>query len=304
MKITKLLATGLATVAAILLVGPGAIQAQDLSYADLAARLTALESQLQTQQTDFASYNTGGGPEQFGCKDCSKTVCNCGCPAWYAGYEVTVLRPYVSDASLGPGVFGDDYGVGHRVVLGYDNGAGLGARLRYWTYNHNHSTGARIPQFHIDMDVLDGEVTLQEKMHNWDLLVSGGIRYARASFNNGLDKVYFEGIGPTVALEATRNIGSRGVYLIGNFRASTLFGDIRSSGPGIFGPGPSDDEITLVLENQLGVGWSREFGRGIMNIRGVWESQFWMNDTFADDALGFGSNLGFSGPTASIEFRL
>jgi hypothetical protein len=303
MKITKLLATGLATVAAILLVGPGAIQAQDLSYAELAARLTALESQLQTQQTDFASYNTGGGPEQFGCKDCSKTVCNCGCPAWYAGYEITFLRPYISDAN-GFGPFGDDYGTGHRFVLGYDNGSGLGARVRYWTYNHNHPTAVGAPAVHIDMDVLDGEVTLQETMHNWNLLVAGGLRYARLAFDVGAGDVYFEGIGPTVALEATRNIGSRGVYLIGNFRASTLFGDIRSPGPGPFALGPSEDEITLVLENQLGVGWSREFGRGIMNIRGVWESQFWMNDTFADSFNGAGSNLGFSGPTASIEFRL
>lgn len=301
MKITKLLATGLATVAAILFVGPGAIQAQDLSYAELAARLTALESQLQTQQTDFASYNTGGGPEQFGCKDCSKTVCNCGCPAWYAGYEVTFLRPYISDANVGGGgVFGNDYGTGHRFAIGYDNGSGLGARVRYWTYNHNHSTAAGAPAIHIDMDVLDGEVTLQETMHNWDLLVAGGLRYARAAFDVGLGDTYFEGIGPTVALEAKRNIGNRGIYLIGNFRASMLYGDIDGA-PAVIPLG--EDEIALVVENQLGVGWSREYGRGILNIRGVWESQLWMNDTIAD-FLGLGSNLGFSGPTASIEFRL
>jgi len=302
MKITKLLAAGLATVAAILLVGPGAIQAETLSYDELAARLTALESQVQSQSTDFASYNTGGGPEQFGCKDCSKTVCNCGCPAWYAGYEMTILRPYVGDANFGPGTFGDDYGVGHRFVLGYDNGSGLGARLRYWMYNHNHGTAAGAPFIHIDMDVLDGEVTLQEQLHNWDLMASGGLRYARSSFNSplfGPSDIHFEGIGPTVSLEATRCVGSRGVYLVGNFRGSMLFGQIN----GLF-PAAIEDEVTVVLENQLGLGWTREFGRGIVNLRAVWESQFWLNDTLADDFNGFGTNLGFSGPTASVEIRL
>ena len=155
MKVNWMLAACSASLAACLLIGPTVVQAEDLSYSELAARLTALESELQTQRTDFASHSSGGGPEQFGCKDCSKTACDCGGPAWYAGYEVTFLKPYVSDNVFAPG-WGDDYGTGHRFVIGYDNGSGLGARVRYWMYNHNHQDATGAPALNIDMDVLDG----------------------------------------------------------------------------------------------------------------------------------------------------
>ncbi len=299
MKVNWMLAACSASLAACLLIGPTVVQAEDLSYSELAARLTALESELQTQRTDFASHSSGGGPEQFGCKDCSKTVCDCGGPAWYAGYEVTFLKPYVSDNVFAPG-WGDDYGTGHRFVIGYDNGSGLGARVRYWMYNHNHQDATGAPALNIDMDVLDGEVTLREGLHNWDLLVSGGVRYGRMAFDFGAGDLYFEGIGPTVALEANREVGNRGFYLIGNFRASMLYGELGGAAAGFLA---ADDETAIVLENQLGVGWSREYGRGVLNVRGLWESQYWYNAGLGDDVFGFASALGFSGPTASVEFQ-
>ncbi|HUG66596.1 MAG TPA: Lpg1974 family pore-forming outer membrane protein [Pirellulaceae bacterium] len=298
MKTKRILAACFASLAAILLVGPAIVSAEELSYSELAERLTALESELRTQRMDFASYS-GGGPEQVGGKDCGKSYWDDGCPAWYAGYEITFLKPYISDNEFVAG-FGDGYGTGHRFVIGYDDGNGLGARVRYWLYNHNHNTAAGAPFVHIDMDVLDGEVTLQERMRNWDLLVSGGIRYARASFGFPGGNLFYEGVGPTVSLEATRGIGSRGLYLIGNFRASMLYGDIVVPGGGFQA---AHDETTLVFENQLGVGWSREYGRGVLNVRGVWESQYWFNNSLGDDVFGFSSALAFAGPTASVEFR-
>lgn len=299
MKTKRILAASFASLAAILLVGPAIVSAEALSYSELTSRLTALESELRSQRMDFASYS-GGGAEQTNGKDCGKSYWDDGCPAWYAGYEITFLKPYISDNEFA-GSFGDGYGTGHRFVLGYDDGNGLGARLRYWMYNHNHNTAAGAPFVHIDMDVLDAEVTLQERMRNWDLMVSGGVRYARAAFDFlGTGDLYFEGVGPTVALEATRGIGSRGLYLIGNFRGSMLYGNIGGPAAGFQA---AHDETALVFENQLGVGWSRDYGRGVLNVRGVWESQYWSNHSLGDDVFGFSSALAFAGPTASVEFR-
>jgi hypothetical protein len=65
----------------------------------------------------------------------------------------------------------------------------------------------------------------------------------------------------------------------------------------------ADDEIMTVLENQLGVGWTRDFRRVSLDLRGVWETQFWLNDSFADDFFGFGSNFALSGLVLSAQLR-
>jgi len=86
-----------------------------------------------------------------------------------------------------------------------------------------------------------------------------------------------------------------------------LIGEIRDPADLIGAPvgmlDTVDDDITTVLESQLGVGWSRVGSRGELHLRALWETQFWLNDTFADDALGFASNLGLGGVTIGAEFR-
>ncbi|MBP85586.1 MAG: hypothetical protein CMJ64_02545 [Planctomycetaceae bacterium] len=94
----------------------------------------------------------------------------------------------------------------------------------------------------------------------------------------------FEGTGPTVSLEGSRDVGCRGLYFVGNFRASMLFGEVTFDGTL-----DADDDLATVLENQLGIGWRREMARADLNVRALWESQFWLNETIATDT---GSNLG------------
>ena len=300
------LVTWMASLAALLMVAPN-VSAEDISYSVLLQRLESLEAQLAQQDAQFASYNLGGGgggvQKDDTCASCQKgkddCVC-CGVPSWYARYELTILRPYISDANTGPG-WGNDYGTGHRFILGYDGGQGMGARVRYWTYNHGHDAvpplGLLIPGVHLDMDVVDLEATLHSHMACWDLTLAGGLRYGRVGVSiDGSDDIYFEGTGPTVAIEARRGVGSRGLYLIGNARSSILIGQIAFPDPAVV---DFDDETTFVLENQLGVGWSRELRRADLDLRLLWETQFWMNDTFANDL----SNLAFSGLTVSAGLR-
>lgn len=286
----------------LLLVALPATRAEEVSNADLLSRIETLESQLE-QRSQFALYSMGDQETAFPTDLYGEaaSVSACSSSNLYAGYELTVLRPWVGNANDFGAGFSDDYGYGHRFTLGYSNCTGIGARMRYWFYNHGHDVvppkfGPDI--FSFDMDVVDLEMTLNGEFCNWELLVSGGVRYGRLGidwvpFDQHVD---FEGVGPTVALEARRQAGCRGLYLVGNFRSSVLLGQISNAdfllgtGGGSV-PAMVDDEVALVLENQLGIGWTR----GVLDLRAVWETQLWMNDTFADDFNGFGTNFTFGG---------
>ena len=283
---------------AILIASSGSLdaQAEEPGVAELMERIDSLEGQLAQQQAEFDSFRAIVG--QFPLR--SSRECN----AWsvYGDYELTVLQPHFSDAGSGPG-FDESFGVGHRFTLGLESHRGIGGRVRYWSYDHSivgHDAFAG-DVLHIDMDTLDLDLTLRERFRRWDLLVSGGVRYGRNSYGSdtifGPGEARFEGFGPTIALEAERKIGCRGLRLIGNFRGSMLFGDDDFFGTTV------DDELMGVLDNQLGIGWNRRLGRSVVDVRAVWESQFWLNNALSDTVFGFGSNLGFTGPTVAVELR-
>ncbi len=274
----------------------------ETAYTDLAPRIQALENGRGLQQVILTSCDSEGCDSAGCCSTGATSVC-CTSSSWYVGYELTVLRPYISNSVLGVN-FDDEYGFGHRLVAGYDGGSGMGARLRFWFYNHGHDI---LPagSVGIDMDVLDLEFTLDEQMCNWDIMVSGGARYGRVGLATGLfnggGEFFFEGVGPTVSLEATRAFGDRNLYFIGNARTSLLFGDWNDY-PFAFAL-KIDDELTTVFESQLGVGYTCDLRCGTLTLRTVWETQFWMNDTINDEFNGVGSNLGFAGPTSTLELK-
>lgn len=264
------------------------VTGSNVSFSNLDERINAIEAALH-------NGGEGGG------------AC-CDGPSTYASYEVTMLNPEISEANnLGATGFSNQYGTGHRIILGRNLGGGVGARIRYWFYNHGHGIGQGAgagTNLSIDMDVADFEITLNEQLRNWDLEVSGGIRYARQGIDSVASGTDFEGWGPTVSLEATRDVGCRGLYLVGNFRASLLVGRIANPNAAAFGGIAAGtaiyDEITTTLENQLGLGYAREMGCYELDLRLLWETQFWLNDTYNDSTNGLGSNLGFNGVTASV----
>ncbi len=291
MKTIWQLTTFVAALTVVTLTGQSPLQAEDLSYTDLLSRITTLESELQkTQDVQLASCTS-----EASCGFSTSCRPNpCESPSWYYGYELTTLRPYVSEAFFGTGTFDGEFGYGHRLTWGYDGGSGLGARMRYWLYNHAHDS---VPPstLGIDMDVIDFELNLTEQLRNYNVMLSGGARYARMELTGlVLPTFVFEGGGPTAAVEATREFGDRGLYLIGNVRGSLLFGDLTFPGQKIA------DETTVVLENQLGFGMTHCLGNATLNLRTVWETQTWMGETMVDF---YGSRLSFGGPSTSIELR-
>jgi hypothetical protein len=105
-------------------------------------------------------------------------------------------------------------------------------------------------------------------------------------------------------MEGSRHLGCcSGWYVLGNLRTSLLIGKISNPSLVLLTGPDINDELLLTVENQLGLGWTTELRRVALDLRAIWETQFWMNDTFADDFNGFGTNLGFAGPTFSVQMR-
>lgn len=303
MSVTKSMRACLAVIGMIAAaVVPVVVQADTLGH-------SSLISQMDTSVSGCASQHPGCDVVDNCCDTWSgfdssgvDSGGECCSRAFYVGYESTILRPSISDRG-GTG-YNAEFGAGNRFILGAQNTGGVGLRTRYWLFNHGHDFAPpSTDTWDLDMDVLDFELTLGDHFANWDALVSGGLRYGRLNLRRRSSEVTLEGVGPTISAQAIRKLGFRGLHAIGNLRGSLLQGDIDNSGGLLNGASQINDESTLVLENQLGIGWSRAGKHADQHVRVLWETQFWMNDTINDDTNAIRSNLGLGGVTIALELR-
>lgn len=236
---------------------------------------------------------------------------------WYASTEVSFLRPYLSGArssstSTGGKWIDPSYATSPRFTLGIRGESGLGLQVRYTGYNH----GADLANvfggggFGVKLDSLETEITLRERFRKWDLDLGAGIRWGQYSITgDGVvtfpGRLTYKGIGPTFSVNGRRPLGDSRFSLLANFRGGLLLGEIHNTHPARgLAIGGVEDEIAIALENQIGLAWSRPiFNDAILEFRGVWETQFWLNETISDDVYGIGTNLGLSGPSVAVEIR-
>lgn len=288
------------------------VEADD--HIDLQARIASLESQIEW-------LNRGQRIDVLGTFERQQAWRARGSGGIYAGAEVGFLRPYLSGAmqsnnNRGGKWIDPSYGSSLRYILGYRNDCGFGVRGRYFGFNHTAdlARSLNVPgSIGINMDAADAEITLRGHLRNWTTEVAGGLRYGKLDYrSDGVlmapGHVTFEGVGPSAAFDARRKIGNSGLTLFGNIRGSLLLGTTRNGGtsanPVITNMqfGNIEDEITHIIENQLGLAWTHNCENGLtLEIRTAWETQFWLNDTLADDVYGIGTNLALSGPTVAVE---
>lgn len=257
----------------------------------------------------------------------------------YGGVELTYLAPMFSGgnygAFLGYSLPSDGYGFlgGHledglqlapRTYIGVEGEGGLGARLRWWTFDNiltyqgvGDGVGGPVALnglFRLDLDTIDIDVTQRGHFQNWDLQVAGGIRYAHIGagvsgfgLNNGdfpevrinlLDpKLVFDGAGPTIALQARRPLGDTGFSLVGGGRTSLVYGDADFRTPfWITGTQTVNNVALQIWEFQLGAQYERELFDGVTGVMGVaWEAQRWESGSMGAFALhGFMTNFGIA----------
>ena len=173
-------------------------------------------------------------------------------------------------------------------------------------------------------DVVDLEGTYTWRSERWWLMASGGVRYVHLnqsySLNvfdptHGNSNVYsinnFDGVGPTLALEGHHQIGWSHFGFYGSLRGSLVFGEAHQwaqfADPvnGTIVVGGHQSSVLSIGEVELGVEWSRRFGRFELSTQLGCVGQYWSGAGNPSQALGAyttaitpGSNLGFIGGVA------
>lgn len=235
---------------------------------------------------DFTTTNprSGGGP--------------------YFSTEAVFLRPYASRGLLSAANPAQvRFEPSLRYVLGYQSAEGLGARVRYWSYDHgagtNFGTGLGLRY-----RTIDAEMTQAVDFRRWQLLISGGVRYAQANIdfqnvfaadNLGLG---FNGFGLTAAAQATRDLNLRGTWrFLTGARWSTVFGNSSAVGGGVPTTAYRDDLLSIIDLN-LGPQFRLPLGNGayLTGAAGA-EAQFWSGSAAASldtGFAGFSASLGIS----------
>ena len=198
-----------------------------------------------------------------------------------AGADVVFLRPFGTDNGVGA----HDYQAAPRVWIGWQGAHDLGMRLRWFDYNQ-YNPGAyrpRVEATHFDLEM----TSALELDGSWDVLLSGGTRYAQALTSeqpgNGEASSHVEGkrgLGPMLGLELSRSLtDNMGLYVL--TRASLQFGDGFEEGDE---DEPHDYEAFAVTEIQMGTEWNRPlFGTALTFARAGVESQFYYEVADADD---------------------
>ena len=285
----------------------------------------------------------------------------CGGPYFYSGVDFVLVKPHFDDGVAivrdrtdnttfqTTSELGFDYDVefSPRIFLGYVWESGLGARIRYWTFDHESNPltaspdadglgsvsspisldGTMVPSTSVPtdslltssdlrVDTIDVEMTKGVHFDHWALMIAGGVRYARVDqsylaevrsnqgvlladirFDHG-----FDGVGPTVALQARRPLFGRFKFFSSG-RISALFGNGKSTLVANDNPAfltnrsSSRDDLLTVGELAVGLEWARNwYGYGLF-FRAALEGQTWQGAGTPTSEEG---DLGFLGTSITV----
>ena len=296
--------------------------------AELEANVAALRSQLDNQLSSQAAADSCVAPL---CAPCCAPRPNAWLLGsypigWIAGYESVIVKPFFQSneviTNLTNGAYAWNYQYTPRVWLGYVGESGLGARARYWQFDHTSGGATRdIDQGNGDfltiasnnrlrVYTIDAEVTQRVALGRFLFNFAAGGRYAEfgsaitanISFQGqpagtGFLGVNFRGGGPTLAAEAWRPLFG-GFALYGNGRASLLYGNSTTTFASQNENGPfarqlSQASMLPIFETQLGVQWTTVLGGGsTFFVRTGVEAQLWNSVGRLPNPFNDGNNGG------------
>jgi hypothetical protein len=300
---------------AVLLSCNAQASADELGYSGLEQRLTALEAQVASQQGVKSASYTVSDDAACGCSDCGDGCCadtccadSCCCNPYagcYASVEMLWIRPHVSEDWVGK--LSNDYDFSTRTVIGYESCCGIGARLRWWQYDH--TVNVEDPDtIGMDVQVVDLEATNRLFFYNSNVLLGGGLRYAHWTLRDqdGVP-VSLDALGLTFAADAFTPLCGRCAHRLGfvyGARWSILGGDWTGDN-NIIDTVVTDevnDDNLLVTELYAGLGyWYCRQGCDLF-ARTTIEMQNWRSDVLGEPDIGNGIAPNSIGSTNSIGF--
>jgi|GEM_PF-2712134 len=169
----------------------------------------------------------------------------CNDPGMYGGVSLLYLKPYGDDGAGsgddGAGS-GGDWDFGARATLGFERPDGLFFELNgFWadgSYDVGNDSGSNY-QYSQDQSAWYVEALVGDNLHCGEMCVDYGFGVRYGNIENEYGEVYsgnqdfvrhqkdsysFEGIGPVVRIDVTRELNDR-VSLYGGLSQAILFGD-------------------------------------------------------------------------------
>lgn len=250
----------------------------------------------------------------FDCDSCIGGCCDPCCRArFYVGLDFGVLKPEADSLRI-PGHQRTvkpeyDYEFAPRVYAGFAACSGWGGQISYWRMETTGDNRTSVQQIASDLDLrtADVDVTRTAQLGQWSVQVGAGGRWGQVENNyfgvnnSALNlRTVFEGAGPTALLNLRRPLGSGSWAVVGQGRASFLYGetDVDSTvAPNL----EIGDEWMDIWEGRVGFEWTGNSPDhcALFYVRALFEAQYWN----VPDVGQLGSpNLNFLGPTISVGF--
>lgn len=297
------------------------LQAQD-------RQIEALQSELQMKSFESSvkqqfNFSHGCGEDcGEGFRSDSDRSCECGefYPRLIGGTEVPFLKSRLSGAipvfnvgAAAERMIDSDFKPSIRHHLELQASDSFSVRARHFRFNQSFpfQPPYRPAQLGIEISQTQVEAVFRHRFNRWSFDVSGGFEHAFLEYAAdlptavGVGKTSFKGVGPVFAMNAAHDIGKTNLSLYCGVRASMLMGQISNGTVLVNVPqGRILDETMQVYSNQMGLQWAPQLTPSIgLKVRAAWETQYWANSTFSDDALGIGSNLNLTGPSVSAQIE-
>jgi hypothetical protein len=231
-------------------------EVEDISEtSELRADVNELRTRLNAQTSgDYeGGYGGCGAPAaapgcgcQASCDDCRGTCGGfepcCHSAGFWGELELMFFRYHRADG-VRVGDFEPaedvefDFEITPRITFGWVRSDGLGARIRWWEFDHDalgSAPGAFQPQPALSVDTYNWDFEVFDTFAlncNWDLEIAGGIRYnefEESGLNSENEVILnqFSGWGGVASAEMRRCVGTNGALFV-RARASVLMDDKR-----------------------------------------------------------------------------
>jgi hypothetical protein len=222
----------------------------------------------------------------------AKECDGCNDPGFFVQGTLLYLKSYNSDI----GDYSGEWDLGYRGKIGYENASGLRFELTGF-YHQTDFTGEQglVTGTHTFYSV---DATLGDTIHCGELCLSiaAGLRFGGNEFDEDWGRMAtnseFNGIGPVIAIEATRSLSER-FALYATLRQALLFGE-----EDYFDGADTFTTDTLASVTEIGAGFQMNFGVGGVTdayVRAGFEGQYWLDDGgnigLFGGVLGLGANF-------------